>query len=388
MAEIGKTSDKGTSAAYSGAGRNQIRGHREHDSGWRVQDNMTGPVRQEAADPAGQPVPDGLRQDRTQWSPAAVRGGWQEQAGLMLEQLKKQYPGITFHMAQGEDCDLSGLAVKAGSGMHLYLTQAFMERMGSSREEAGRCLAALSAAAERLKAGQNGNISSGAYLGEDEAAYWAVPGESQAEALTPMVKDSQEEGRARSQDYRVSASLSLNVSSQFSRLARARSRGQVREAMWDVHRCISNLKMAAVYGDQDQRVKASRAIRSLQKLLGRGGRKLRRLDREQLKQQAQKKAEKNHKEHRARRLKQELKQMRSGRLGSDCSLVKEGMADEAYIHACRRYREARDEYGRQSLAGDIPGLFQPGTGGIGGSQEGADAGFTAADVVVSEPAPF
>ena len=101
--------------------------------------------------------------------------------------------------------------------------------------------------------------------------------------------------------------------------------GQVQEAVWDIYRSISNLKRAAACGDDQQRVKASRALRSLQKLLGRSGRKMRKLERERLKAQEQKKAEKEHQDKRAFRLKQEKRRMRSARLGSDACLVKEGM---------------------------------------------------------------
>lgn len=123
-------------------------------------------------------------------------------------------------------------------------------------------------------------------------------------------------------DPRVRVSVSLNVSSHFSRVARARTKGQVQEAVWDIYRSISNLKRAAACGDDQQRVKASRALRSLQKLLGRSGRKMRKLERERLKAQEQKKAEKEHQDKRAFRLKQEKRRMRSARLGSDACLVK------------------------------------------------------------------
>ena len=86
-----------------------------------------------------------------------------------------------------------------------------------------------------------------------------------------------------------------------------------------------------------QRVKASRALRSLQKLLGRSGRKMRKLERERLKAQEQKKAEKEHQDKRAFRLKQEKRRMRSARLGSDAGLVKEGHGDDFYIQAYRRF---------------------------------------------------
>lgn len=169
----------------------------------------------------------------------------------------------------------------------------------------------------------------------------------------------------------VSTQSSFQVSKQYGKMASARSTAQVQQVMGDIQQSIIRLKTAAVYGDDEQRVKAARAVRSLQKLLGRGGRKLRRLNREKLKQCAQKKAQKQREERKSRRLKLELKRMRSAGKGSDYTLVQEGMADEAYIRGYRRYRMARDAYGQPV----------PGTGYMtapvlpGGMGNGTDSGM-------------
>lgn len=166
----------------------------------------------------------------------------------------------------------------------------------------------------------------------------------------------------------VSTQSSFQV---YGKMASARSTAQVQQVMGDIQQSIIRLKTAAVYGDDEQRVKAARAVRSLQQLLGRGGRKLRRLNREKLKQCAQKKAQKQREERKSRRLKLELKRMRSAGKGSDYTLVQEGMADEAYIRGYRRYRMARDAYGQPV----------PGTGNMtapvlpGGMGNGIDSGM-------------
>ena len=98
----------------------------------------------------------------------------------------------------------------------------------------------------------------------------------------------------------VSTQSSFQVSKQYGKMASARSTAQVQQVMGDIQQSIIRLKTAAVYGDDEQRVKAARAVRSLQKLLGRGGRKLRRLNREKLKQCAQKKAQKQREERKSR----------------------------------------------------------------------------------------
>ena len=78
---------------------------------------------------------------------------------------------------------------------------------------------------------------------------------------------------------RVICRKSYNVSDQYRKMASARSSGQVQQVMGDIQRNIVRLKMASVYGDDEQRVKANRAVRSLQKLLGSSARKRRRWSR-------------------------------------------------------------------------------------------------------------
>ena len=186
---------------------------------------------------------------------------------------------------------------------------------------------------------------------------------------------------------RVICRKSYNVSDQYRKMASARSSGQVQQVMGDIQRNIVRLKMASVYGDDEQRVKANRAVRSLQKLLGRGGRKVRRLNREKLKQCAKKKALEQNEEKKSRKLELELKRMRSARKGSDHALVKEGMADEAYIRGYRRYRGIRDDYGPVPMAGEIGVPVMPGGMDVCGAGE-TGGGIKPGDIVVSGESTF
>ena len=302
----------------------------------------------------------------------------------MLEQLKKQYPDIVFHLAQEKDAgDLATLAVQAGTGVHLYLSREFVGRMGSSREDFSQCWSELVSAAGTLLAKQGQTRAVGAFLGEEGTSYWSVQDKTEKEAVPVVSHTGAKETPSAGSDPRVRVSVSLNVSSHFSRVARARTKGQVQEAVWDIYRSISNLKRAAACGDDQQRVKASRALRSLQKLLGRSGRKMRKLERERLKAQEQKKAEKEHQDKRAFRLKQEKRRMRSARLGSDACLVKEGHGDDFYIQAYRRFSGTAYKWEHQMPAGTMAGLFDAVPSGGSGMAGTAEAGFTAADVIVS-----
>ena len=237
------------------------------------------PGRQEQTDDLGKNGPettavrsnDSACRDQAVWSWTEGADDWREQAVRMLEQLKKQYPGIVFHLAQEKDA--GDLAAQAGTGVHLYLSREFVGRMGSSREDFSQCWSELVSAAGTLLAKQGQTRAVGAFLGEDGTSYWSVQDKTEKEAVPVVSHTGAQETPSAGSDPRVRVSVSLNVSSHFSRVARARTKGQVQEAVWDIYRSISNLKRAAACGDDQQRVKASRALRSLQKLLGRSGRK-------------------------------------------------------------------------------------------------------------------
>ena len=134
------------------------------------------PGRQEQTDDLGKNGPettavrsnDSACRDQAVWSWTEGADDWREQAVRMLEQLKKQYPGIVFHLAQEKDAgDLAALAVQAGTGVHLYLSREFVGRMGSSREDFSQCWSELVSAAGTLLAKQGQTRAVGAFLGED-----------------------------------------------------------------------------------------------------------------------------------------------------------------------------------------------------------------------------
>ena len=129
------------------------------------------PGRQEQTDDLGKNGPettavksnDSACRDQAVWSWTEGADDWREQAVRMLEQLKKQYPGIVFHLAQEKDAgDLAALAVRAGTGVHLYLSREFVGRMGNSREDFSQCWSELVSAAGTLLAKQGQTRAVGA----------------------------------------------------------------------------------------------------------------------------------------------------------------------------------------------------------------------------------
>lgn len=120
--------------------------------------------------------------------------------------------------------------------------------------------------------------------------------------------------------------------------------------------------MTAVYGNDEGKVKANRALRSLKNLLAKGNRKISRLNKEQLLAAKQKKAEKNQEEKKVAEAKAEIKRQKSKIAAGNYSMVSEGRSDEAYIKGYKYYRQLKESYegagvsaGYLSLASDSMG---------------------------------
>ena len=348
-----------------------------------------------------------VRLDRVQWSGSAGQPDLKAHALRLIEELKQRYPGITIWVA--EEGDRANLAAGLGEGLHLVISREFLDRMQGSRDGFDTCSRVLAQKVSELAAkagneaswgGAGHGAAMGVFLGKDYSWSWAAAAREhdpsadkrpfedmlaadQAKVMGDMMGGSSGNTGA----VRVICRKSYNVSDQYRKMASARSSGQVQQVMGDIQRNIVRLKMASVYGDDEQRVKANRAVRSLQKLLGRGGRKIRRLNREKLKQCAKKKALERNEEKKSRKLELELKRMRSARKGSDHALVKEGMADEAYIRGYRRYRGIRDDYGPVPMAGEIGVPVMPGGMDVCGAGE-TGGGINPGDVVVSGESTF
>ena len=347
-----------------------------------------------------------VRLDRVQWSGSAGQPDLKAHALRLIEELKQRYPGITIWVA--EEGDRANLAAGLGEGLHLVISREFLDRMQGSRDGFDTCSRVLAQKVSELAAkagneaswgGAGHGAAMGVFLGKDYSWSWAAaarehdpsadkrPFEDMLAADQAKVMGDMMGGSGNTGAVRVICRKSYNVSDQYRKMASARSSGQVQQVMGDIQRNIVRLKMASVYGDDEQRVKANRAVRSLQKLLGRGGRKIRRLNREKLKQCAKKKALERNEEKKSRKLELELKRMRSARKGSDHALVKEGMADEAYIRGYRRYRGIGDDYGPVPMAGEIGVPVMPGGMDVCGAGE-TGGGINPGDVVVSGESTF
>ena len=315
----------------------------------------------------------------------------------LFDILSQDYPGIAIlEERPGGTHDVKKMAVELGKGTYVIVSREFLERMGRSQEDYEACKSVLMEALRRLAAGSKDMESQGVYLRESSAVSWYVPDRSESEALKKAIEASGQKGggtaavvsgtgmhQSAENDYRKPVTVSYSTMNHFSGMARAGSKGEVKKVLSDVHRSINNLRLAAVYGDEKERMKARRAMRSLQKLLARGSRKIRKLDQEEILNVRRKKAERNRKEKKVRQITLELKKRRSSRKGADYRLIQEGISDTYMILGSKR---GRSDYEQDRLVGSFDpytaGTLDLGVGMTGGGD------FSEAEVVVSSEIAF
>ena len=309
-----------------------------------------------------------------------------------LRVLEKDYPGVTILIRYREEVrDLKQLAASLGKGRFLVVTTDFLKRMGRDTGEYERCKNVLKETARGLVMGGSANASEGACLDAAGKKTWAAAGRQKSgqKDVTSGIAGfpgSQEKQRRESEIIVKKASVSsYSTSGHYGSLARAGTKGQVQKVLGDVHRSIGNLRLAACFGDEDERAKADRAIRSLQKLLAKGNKKIKRLDEESNLKRKEKRAEKARKEKKVLQIRIEMKKRRSARYRADYGLVKEGHADSFYILGAGKHRtreEERVEQEIQGMGGMGDGLGSPGLEG------GGAVTFDASDVVISDGGSF
>lgn len=334
------------------------------------------------------------RMDRAEFTQDLEQPDIGESALQFIESLRQYYHGIDFYFYEtkdDEETELSKIAAGLGRGKHVVISKDFLTRMQSSQEEFEKCSKVLAEELKKLSKLSGNAAGAGVFLGKEQVYTWTAASREPEFPDTGFVRPNQNNSSADSKKLKMTSSSSFNVSNHYGKIASARTEAEVKHVMGDIQYSIMSLKMTAIYGDDEQRVKASRAVRSLQKLLVRGRRKIRRINRERLKQYETRRAEKQQEEQKERRLKLELKRMRSSRKGDDYSLIKEGLSEEGHIRSYRRYKGL---YGTQSqrvlAAGDMV-VLQAGPGETAGASDASGAsggGFAPGDISISQGVSF
>lgn len=349
---------------------------------------------------------------------AAISEDWESQVNWFTEtqkvisNLQKSFPGvqILYSGNQLNQKDLANLAASLGKGFHLILSEDFLKQMTSGSEGFEKGKAALTNALSALvsKEGNPAAPGKGAYLQAEQKMSWTLKepkkeeetpkpkwqqDAEQARSMLEQMKKAQEEAKERKDKFRVKTSpSSYQTATSYAKLAAAGSKSGVRGVMGEARRNISSLKMAASFGDPDERAKARAAIRSYETLLMRGNRKIRRLNEEELVRLRKKRAEQKEQKEKALALKIEMNRQKTKRRSADRMLVEEGkLYDRNGVfygsHKHSKY-DPRDEYDQLSAsyvpavpAGD--GLPAGDTGATGAGMGAGAGGFTAADVTIT-----
>lgn len=310
----------------------------------------------------------------------------------MLSSLQEKYPGISIFITGELDKDsLRNAAASLGEGSYLLLSDSFLQKIQNSQEDYEKGKSILVQLLNRLSSSEAPGRAQGFYAAEQETLYWTAeasadkPGQVQKEQNTNAFSwngTRQDSSDISKTIYSKSGKVSLKViSHSYNNLAGARTKGQVQTVMSRARRDIANLRLAASFGDSQERMKARTAISSMQKLLQRGGRKIRRLNEAELTALRQKRAQKRQEDSRALKLKLERKKMETRRRTADACIRKEGQLEELnQSFRFRRYNRYDPDEKPENVP-NIPELSLPQD--IPAMQNADVPALTAADISIS-----
>lgn len=301
----------------------------------------------------------------------------------LLDQLAKNFPGISFEIIPDNDLlNLKEKAASSGQGKHLLLTESFLARMGSSDKEFETCKTMLLASVLMLSE----NHAAGVSLGEKQAVSWQIKDredekDTETETIARMLESLKKARTESSQKFKVSANVSYETGELHRKLARAGDKALVQSVMSEVYRNIASLRLVACMGDDKERAKAQKAIRSLQKLSIRSRQKMRYLDNETLLKLKKKRAIKRQEEAKVRELQNELKKKQAKRIRLDKKIVEEGEAADREIRRLKQYLS-------QANSPQLP-VSDPGTIGTTSDLSAGEAASISSDqITLSEPVSF
>lgn len=301
----------------------------------------------------------------------------------LLDQLAKNFPGIHFEVVpDNEFSNLKEKAASLGQGKHLLISESFLTRMGSSHKEFETCKTMLLSSVLLLSE----NHAAGVFLGEKQSVSWNIRDKevlpnTETETLAKMLESLKAAKANSSQKFKVSSDVSYATGELHRKLARAGDKALVQSVMSETYRHMASLRLVACMGDDKERAKAQKAIRSLQKLSLRSRQKLRQLDQETLLKLKRQRAIKRQEEAKVREIQNELKKKLAKRVRLDKKIVEEGEAADREIRRLKTYL-AQASNAQQTLPS------QAGAEALGTSFEGGAAAVSAEQIELSEPVSF
>lgn len=284
--------------------------------------------------------------------------GWPKQTVLRkavieeLATLQKDFSKVHIVIGAGiDEGNLASAAAGLGAGKHLVISQEWLEQMGKDAQSFEKGKTILRQVLTQLSKDSEGILAQGAYIGENEVKIWAAKDPAKEETEDPYAEEKRvieqmnkmtEEMKAAKNKSRIKVSAStFSVSGIYSRLAGAKSKGQVQAAMGEARRSMGTLRTVVSLGSQKEAAKARAAISSIQKALVRGSRKIRRLNEEELTKLKKKRATEKKKRE---KLKVELQKKQNARKLADRGIAMEGHLADANHAVQFRSRDKEERY--------------------------------------------
>lgn len=307
-----------------------------------------------------------------------------ERIQKLLDKLKKNFPGITFEVVPDSGSwNLKEKAASLGQGKHILLSESFLARMGSSDKDFETCKTVLLSSVLLLSE----NHAAGVFLGEKQAVSWKIEGkedpmDTEKETLAKMLESLKEAKSGSSQKIKVSAgNVSFETGELYRKLARAGDKALIQDVMSETYRNMANLRIIACLGEEKDRAKAQRAIRSLQKLVVRSRQKMRHVDQESLLKLKRQRAIKRQEEAKAREIQKELKKVQTKKMRLNKKIMEEGDAADREIRRLKNYLAQTTNF-------QAPATAPAAAEFMGDISSGEAAAVSAEQISVSEPVAF
>ncbi len=301
----------------------------------------------------------------------------------LLEQLKKNFPGISFEIVPDSNYhNLKEKAASLGQGKHLLISESFLKRMGSSEKDFETCKNMLLASTLLLAE----NKAAGVFLEEKQATSWTVKEKEkakdpEAETLAKML-ESLKEAKNNSK-IKVSSNVSYETGELYRKLARAGDKALVQSVVSETYQNMGALRLIACMGEDKERAKAQKAIRSLEKLVTRSRQKMRQLDKEELLKLKRKRAIKRQEEAKLREIQQELKKLQTKKARLNKKLLEEGDAADREIQRLKQHLA----YANSNQL--LTGASAPVEMAVGGDMAAGESACVSVDQIeLSEPVAF
>lgn len=261
--------------------------------------------------------------------------------------LRSLFPGINMTFAFLQENDIASYAAAAGSGLHLTLSESFLEAMGRDEESFQAGVLLIHDALGQLagKVGQKLSegrpvIGAGIVINENGVSTWtsSPPKDERVEELKRMIEQLEESRKRMLEKMRKQQKKTIDANPRelMTRLVRAEVQQSARDVLIATNHKIFTLRIAAAAGDQYDQNKVRAALSNLQRVANRARAKIRRLDEEQTIRSREKRAQHERELKKMRELRAELYKRKSKRRNREYAQLFES-------YGPRNLRKDRDE---------------------------------------------